>query len=247
LNNLFGWWQSIAVADLNGDGNNDLILGNIGENFYLHPDSTHPVKLWINDFNQNGTLDKILTYTVEGKDKPVFLKREIVDQFPGLKKQNLKHHDYATKTIQQLFKKELIKSSVVKKFNYCSSIVAINNGNGYLAAGEASFTIQKLPTQLQLSSVNAMQVIDINNDNRQDLVLGGNNFNFPPQFGRLDASYGDVLLNRGNLKFEWIAPARSGINLPGEVRDIKQIKSKNKSYILIVQNDQVPALYQINK
>jgi hypothetical protein len=175
----------------------------------------------------------------------VFLKREMVDQFPGLKKQNLKHHDYATKTIQQLFKKELIESSVVKKFNYCSSIIAINNGNGKATAGQASFTIQKLPTQLQLSSVNAMQVIDINKDKRLDLVLGGNNFNFPPQFGRLDASYGDVLVNKGNLKFEWIEPARSGINLTGEIRDIKQISGKGKHYILIVQNDQVPVLYHV--
>ena len=240
LNNLFGWWQTVAVADLNSDGRQDLILGNIGENFYLHPDSTHPVKLWINDFNQTSTLDKILTYTVDGKDKPVFLKREIVDQFPGLKKQNLKHQDYANKTIQELFKKELIEKSTVKIFNYCSSIVAINKGNG-------NFAIQKLPTQLQLSSVNSVQVIDINNDNKPDIILGGNNFNFPPQFGRLDASYGDVLINKGNLKFEWIESARSGINLPGEVRDIKLIKGKDKNYILIVQNDSVPVLYQLKK
>ena len=79
------------------------------------------------------------------------------------------------------------------------------------------------------------------------MILGGNNFNFPPQFGRLDASYGDVLINKGNLKFEWMEPARSGINLPGEIKDIKQIKGRDKNYILIVQNDMVPVLYQIKK
>jgi hypothetical protein len=240
LNNLFGWWQTVTAADLNSDGLQDLILGNVGENFYLHPDSAHPVKLWINDFNQNSTLDKILTYTVDGKDKPVFLKRELTDQFPGLKKQNLKHQDYALKTIQELFKKELIENSTVKIFNYCSSIIAINKGNG-------NFAIQKLPTRLQLSSVNAVYATDINNDNKPDLILGGNNFNFPPQFGRLDASYGDVLLNKGNFKFDWIEPARSGINITGEVRDIKQIRGKDKRYILITQNDQVPVLYQLKK
>ena len=71
LNQLYGWWESMAVADLNGDGKQDLILGNIGENFYLHPDSASPVKLWINDFDQNGIVDKVLTRTIDGRTRVV--------------------------------------------------------------------------------------------------------------------------------------------------------------------------------
>ena len=85
----------------------DLVLGNIGENFYLLPDEKKPVKLWINDYDQNNSIEKIMTYTVDarlplhaytdddeaprqGKDMPVFLKKDMEDQLPSIKKANLK-------------------------------------------------------------------------------------------------------------------------------------------------------------
>jgi enediyne biosynthesis protein E4 len=238
LTNLYGWWQSVAAADINGDGKTDLILGNIGENFYLHPDEKNPVRLWVNDFDNSGTIDCFLTRTVDGKDKPVFLKREITDQFPALKKQNLKHSDYATKTVQDLFGKELINSATQKQFNYCRSIIAINDGKGH-------FTIQPLPMMVQLSSVNAINCTDINGDHKPDLILGGNMFGFPPQFGRLDASYGHLLINTGNGNFNWIESKKSGLNLKGEVKDITEIKTKDKRYLLVVQNNESPLFYQI--
>ncbi|WP_162945072.1 FG-GAP repeat domain-containing protein, partial [Flavisolibacter nicotianae] len=103
LEGLLGWWQSLSVADVNGDGRQDLVVGNIGENFYLRPTREAPVKLWVRDFDGNGLVDQFLTRTVAGKDMPVFLKREITEQFPFLKKDNLKHSDYAKKSIQDLF------------------------------------------------------------------------------------------------------------------------------------------------
>jgi hypothetical protein len=213
-------------------------MGNIGENFYLRPTQSNPVKLWINDFDQNGTGEQFLTRTIEGRDMPVFLKREITEQFPGLKKGNLKHSDYASKTIQDLFSKELLNKSGQKQFNYCKTVVAINDGKG-------SFTIEPLPVMVQLSSVNAILITDINNDNRADLVMGGNMFGFPPQFGRLDGSYGHVLLNDGKGGWTWTGPKQSGLSLRGSVKDIKEIRRKDKRYMVVVQNNERPALYRI--
>jgi hypothetical protein len=175
---------------------------------------------------------------VDGRDVPVFLKREITEQFPGLKKQNLRHSDYAGKSIQQLFSSDVISSSVTMQFNYSSSVVAINEGNG-------SFKVEALPQMVQLSSVNAIEVMDINADGKADIVAGGNKFVFPPQFGRVDASYGHVLINSGNGQYQWTSPAQSGISLRGEIKAIKSIKdNKNESYLLVAQNDQLPVLYR---
>lgn len=238
LENLFGWWQSVAVADVNSDGNMDLILGNLGENFYLQPDKNNPVKLWMKDFDQNGTVDKILTRTFDGKDVPVFMKREIAEQIPSLKKLNLKNHEYASKTIQQLFGNE-IEDAEVKEVNYSASCVAYNDGKGH-------FLIKKLPMQIQLSSVNAMQVMDINHDGYPDIIAAGNWFDLLPQFGRIDASYGHVIMNDKKGNFIDLPAKRTGIDLSGETRDISSFKYKKDDCILFLENNEYPVMYKIN-
>ncbi|MEJ7737828.1 MAG: FG-GAP-like repeat-containing protein [Chitinophagaceae bacterium] len=240
LSDLKGWWQTITVADMNRDGKADLILGNIGENFYLRPDKRKAVRLWVNDFNQNGNVDKIITRQVEGKDKPVFLKHEMQDQVPSIKKGNLKHGEYAKKTIQELFLPALLNRSIVKEFNYTPSCMAYNNGNG-------NFTIQKLPTMVQLSSVNAAHCLDLNQDGYLDLVLGGNNFGFMPQLGKLDGSLGHVLINNGKGDLIWMEPGQSGLELTGAIRDILSIKKGNTTHLLFLRNNEYPALYSIKK
>ncbi|MCX6316390.1 MAG: hypothetical protein NTW29_03820 [Bacteroidetes bacterium] len=180
-------------------------------------------------------MDQFLTRTVEGRDMPVFLKREITEQFPALKKGNLKHSEYAKKSVQELFSKELIRQSKQKLFNYCPSVVAYNDGKGH-------FRVEALPQEVQLSSLNAVCLTDINKDGKTDMLLGGNLYNFPPQFGRLDGSYGQVLLNNGKGGWKVEGPAETGVLMRGEVKDIREI---GKKYIVITMNNERPLLFGI--
>ncbi|MBL7698700.1 MAG: VCBS repeat-containing protein, partial [Chitinophagaceae bacterium] len=239
LDTLSGWWQRIATADLNGDGKADLVLGNIGENFYLHPGPGRPVKLWMNDFDGNGEIDKLLTRTVDGKDKPVFLKNDLQDQVPGIKKENLKHHDFALKSIHDLFAAEAIDKAVVKEVNYCSSIIALSKGNG-------QFEIRKLPARGQLSSVNSILCADVNSDGLTDLITGGNKSGFPPQLQKLDASFGDVFINKGKGEFEWMERNDTNLQVDGEVRDILDVKMRNGNYVLFLRNNDFPKMFRLN-
>ena len=230
-----GWWQSMAVADLDKDGRNDLLLGNIGMNFYLKPDQADPVKLWMGDFDQNGESEKILTRTVGGKDMPVFMKRELTDQLPGLKKQNLRHEQYATKSIQELFPADVLKKAVVREFNGGASLFARNKGNG-------QFELEELPYQVQLSSVNAICVLPTDGK-IATIVMAGNCFSLQPQFCRLDASFGHLLQYEPGKGFTYISNKQSGIQLTGMVRDIKPLRFKGDNMLLFTQNNDYPVLY----
>lgn len=239
LNELNGWWQTVAFADVNNDGKQDLIMGNIGENFYLQPSKKSPVKLFVNDFDKNGIKDKVVTYTIEGKDKPVVVKRELEEMVPLIKKNNLKHIEYARKSIQEIFTPEDIKSSIIKIFDFATSIVALNKGGG-------NFEIVPLPAMTQLSSVNAIQVTDLNRDRKVDLLLGGNHFDYQPQYDRLDASFVDILVQNKNGQFDIVEPLKAGILLKGQMRDIKKVNRQGKEHFLFLQNNDYPVLYQLN-
>lgn len=238
LSGYAGWWQTVAVADVNGDGRQDLVLGNLGENFYLKPAKENPVKLFLKDFDNNGQVDKIITRTIDGKDKPVFMKTELESQMPFLKKQNLHYAEYAKKDMQGLLGAEKIKDARVKQVNYASSCIAINEGKGV-------FKIQALPLAVQLSSAKTIVPTDLNKDGFTDLLIGGNEFGFQPQLGRLDASDGAVLLNDGKGNFTVMLQDESGINVPGQTRNIVLLNRKGSKAVLFLQNNEYPVLYAL--
>ena len=168
------------------------------------------------------------------------LKGEMQEQIPLIKKENLNYKDYAKKTFQELFKPDLIAKATQKIYNYTSSIIAWGNSKG-------QFSIQRLPNEVQFSSLNASLAMDVNGDQKLDLVMGGNQFGFLPQFGRLDANYGLVLINKGKRQFQVLEDKASGLAITGQVKDIVALPSRNAQQILFIRNDDFPVLLKLNE
>ena len=98
----------------------------------------------------------------------------------------------------------------------------------------------------QLSSINAIQCTDIDGDGHPDIITGGNEFGLLPQFGRLDASLGDILLGNGKGAFTWQPVKKTNLDLNGQIRDIAIIHGQKENFVLILQNNEFPLLYKIN-
>jgi hypothetical protein len=241
LEDLLGWWGVLEPADLDGDGDIDLILGNEGKNVHYRPTQENVMKIWVSDFDNNGTIEQIMTQTIDGKDMPLHQKKEIVAQLVSLKKENLKASEYAVRSIQELFDPALLKRAKVRSVNTSVSMIALNDGQG-------NFTTSELPDMAQLSCICGISCADVNADGMLDIVMGGNNYEFKPQYSRLDSNFGNVLINKGQGEFGWEAYDKSGFFVRAEVKHIEQITDQDgKRYLVVAINDERPKVYALNE
>ena len=216
-----GMWQSIETSDLNGDGFPDLVLGNMGQNGLYKPN----MKLYLNDYDQNGKLEAIYTYSIDNKDFPIHDRDELIKQLPDLKKKLLYYEDYANQSIKDIFNETQISSSQVLEIKETRSLL-------FMSDSPLSYSKKLLPEEIQYSSVHAINIFDINQDGLNDLILGGNQYLVKPQYGAFDASKGWILYGDDNskTKFDKLLP----LNIYGEIRDFNIVPSLKSSDSLIL-------------
>ena len=238
LSDLNGWWYTAEPVDVDGDGDLDIILGNRGENFYFTATAESPAKLWVSDFDRNGTDDKVVTQHVDGKDMPLAMKRDLSGQVNSLKKESLRHAEYAEKSIQEMFTREVLDQATVYTTDYFKSVVAINDGAN-------KFSVRPLPITMQLSSVHAAAVIS-SDPERPILLLGGNDSQFRPQFSRLDGSRGTILhFDPDTQDFYVPDEVDYGLDISGDIKHIESLTVGGRRHVLVLINNETPRLYEI--
>ena len=231
LDNTDGWWSRIEAIDLDNDGDEDLVVGNIGLNHKFKADEDKPLHVYCDDFDNTGSLDIVLAFQSDEKLVPVRGRDCSSEQMPFITDKFPSFEEFSDAGVKDILGAKIDKA-LHKEAKLFSSMVYINNGG--------SFVAKALPLEAQLSSINGIIAEDFDNDGRVDLLIAGNLFETEAETSRADGNIGLLLKGKGDGNFEPIGVNESGFFVPGDVKDIGMIKQANGSKVILVANNNGP-------
>lgn len=230
--NTRGLWWSISANDIDNDGDDDYIIGNLGLNNKFKASEEHPLKVYASDFDNNGTNDVVLAkyYSKQGDYVPVRGRECTSQQMPYVSDKFKDYHSFASSKLIDILPKDKVEEAVVYEIQNFESIVLIND-NGKLIS-------KPLPIQAQISPVKSSIISDFNNDGFKDILLVGNHYGVEVETVRYDAGYGSLFLGDGKNNFKFSTPTTSGLHVPLDSRSVNLIKSsKAKEELILITNN----------
>ena len=245
MKDMTGFWKSIAVADIDHDGDPDIIAGNMGLNNPYHISTRQPAQLIAKDFDGNGIVESVFCYYIKNNDGGYQLNSGIsrdhwAKQMPVIKKKFDRNDAYAKAPMDMIFTKEMMDGAMILDCKETRSGYFENDGKG-------NFHFHPFPDMAQIAPVNTMICTDVNRDGNPDIIIAGNEYQASVDPGRYDASYGLLLLGDGKGGFKVVPPAVSGLILDGDIRDLKLIQVKKQPVLLAAVNDDKMKAFEIKK
>ncbi|MEK7258025.1 MAG: VCBS repeat-containing protein, partial [Bacteroidota bacterium] len=228
--NSEGWWNCLAAADLDGDGDLDLAGGNLGLNSRLRASETAPLRLYANDFDGNGSLEPVVARPENGKYYPLPMLQLLLKQMPSLKKKFVRSNVYAQSTIEDVFSESQLDAAQKFEAKTFATQWFENQGGGKWVA-------HRLPTEAQFAPCNAILTKDFNSDGKMDLLLAGNSSSPEVETGRYDAGNGCLLLGDGKGGFAFQPNRETGFWAVREARDLAEVKLANGRTLILVANN----------
>jgi hypothetical protein len=229
-----GWWFSLSKTDLDGDGDDDFVFGNLGRNYKYKAIPAEPFEVFYDDFDGNGRRDIVLSYYNDGKQFPLRGRSCSAQQIPGLKESFPSYDAFAGATLAEVFDPLALDKSLQLSVASFSSIVGINEDGKIRFLG--------LPAEAQFSPVRTSVCKDVNGDGLMDIILAGNLYQSEVETPRADAGLGLVLLGYGDGSFRPSSPSASGLL---SRTDARQIVILDEERIMVVSNDGEVGVYRI--
>lgn len=226
LDQQVGWWNSVVSGDVDQDGDMDLVVGNLGLNYKYKASETAPFKVYADDFDANGSLDIVLGYYEEGELYPLRGRECSSQQMPFIKKKIPNYTAFSQAILSDIYSAEKLDEALHYEATTFAHTVFINESG--------KFQAHPLPSYAQVSSVNAIVLSDLNEDDALDLFLGGNLYDSEVETPRNDASQGLFMTGDGNGHFIPSMPTESGIAIEGEIRAVVPIRRANQKFVLLV-------------
>jgi hypothetical protein len=237
LTNTEGWWNSVQATDLNGDGRQDLVLGNLGLNSYLGTSADRPARMYVHDFARNGTLQQIITTYKDGVSYPIATRDELVRVVGSLRARYPTYKSFGASRVEDIFPPADVRQAKVLEARTFATSVA-------MAEADGTYRLHALPAEAQFAPVYASVARDFDGDGRTDLLLAGNLFGVLPMLGRYDASRGVLLRGKGDGWFSPVDSKKSNVIIEGEVRAMKTFRSAAGGELVAVarNNDRLQIL-----
>ena len=230
-----GWWNSIASADFDHDGDMDYIVGNLGNNNIYRASKEQPVKVFAKDFDGNGSIDPVVSCYLRSENGlmqpfPVHFWDELNSQSPKFRRKFSLYKQYGRATVDKLLTQTDLEGALVLEGNYSATSMIEN-------LGEGKFGIMALPVEAQFAPVTGILVDDFDNDSYKDILMIGNDFGNEIFSGRFDAFNGLLLKGKGGMKFQSTPVAEAGFLVPGDARSlVRLVTSAGDPLILASQN-----------
>jgi len=230
LENSTGWWYSIVAEDFDQDGDLDFVAGNLGLNYKYQATPEETFDVYVKDYDRNGSIDIVLGYYNDGTQYPVRGKQCSSEQIPNISIKYSDYNSFADASLEDIYSEGDLETSLHYKAKTFASSYIENKG-------EEGFVMNKLPNEVQISSINGMVVDDFNSDGLLDVVVAGNLYGAEVETTRNDASYGSVMIGDGKGNFSPIPFYESGFYLKHDTKELDVVNTVNGKVIIAANNN----------